>query len=191
MDRNDTSSLQSFLAQRVTSAHRGEAQALLQQLQQQKLEAQQRLERQKAEQQRLEQPKPEQPKLERTTPELPSSGSGAAVPERAAENSGIRAALEQFNAAFQAKQPRDLKKVWPTVPDATEKAMRLPGTSYLMVLRPLRDPQVVNNTASVLCELTTTVTLRGQSTDKQRQVLVLLEKTGASWTITNPFSTVR
>lgn len=103
-----------------------------------------------------------------------------------AERFGIETALAQFNAAFQHKQVKDVKKIWPTVPGQYTDAMRMSGTTFVMTLSPVEQPQVSGDTASVLCDLVTTTTVRGQSNQARRRVRVQLRKTGSTWSISDP-----
>jgi serine/threonine-protein kinase len=103
-----------------------------------------------------------------------------------AERFGIESALAQFNAAFQHKQVKDVKKIWPTVPAQYTDAMRMSGTTFVMNLSPVEQPQVTGDTASVLCDLVTTTTVRGQSNQAHRRVRVQLRKTGSTWSISDP-----
>ena len=103
-----------------------------------------------------------------------------------AERFGIETALAQFNAAFQHKQVKDVKKIWPTVPAQYTDAMRMSGTTFVMALSPVEQPQVTGDTASVLCDLVTTTTVRGQSNQAHKRVRVQLRKTGSAWSISDP-----
>ncbi len=103
-----------------------------------------------------------------------------------AERFGIDTALTQFNTAFQHKQVKDVKKIWPNVPAQYTDAMRMSGTTFVMTLSPVEPPQVTGDTASVLCDLVTTTTVRGQSNQAHKRVRVQLRKTGSTWSITDP-----
>ena len=175
VNREDAPSLKSFIDSYPDSRHRSEAQLLLDRLEQRKLEA-----TRKTEPQNTVPEKPRQPSAQAPSP-----------PRQDLETQSIRAALEQFNGAFSNKQSRDLKRVWPAAPSQYTKAMQLPGTTYLMTLRPIADVQVANDTASVLCELTTRMTVRGQPTGQQKSVVVLLRKNGDAWVIVDPFGAAK
>jgi predicted Zn-dependent protease len=105
---------------------------------------------------------------------------------RSPESFGIDSALAQFNAAFQKKQPRDVKKIWPGVPAEYTDAMRLSGASFLMHLTPLEAPEVNGDTASIRCDLLITSTVRGKSDQKHKNVKVTLQKAAEAWLIANP-----
>jgi len=64
--------------------------------------------------------------------------------------------------------------------------MRMSGTTFVMNLSPVEQPQVTGDTASVLCDLVTTTTVRGQSNQAHRRVRVQLRKTGSTWSISDP-----
>ena len=108
-------------------------------------------------------------------------------PPSAADQQAISAVLGQFNAAFEHRQSREVKQVWPTVPDRYIQAMRVAGATFEMVLRPTGEPEVNGDAASVPCQLITRTTVSGgQPSQKQITVAVTLRKNGDRWTIVNP-----
>ena len=99
---------------------------------------------------------------------------------------GIHSALDQFNAAFQRKQPRDLKKIWPSVPNEYIEAMHLGGATFVMTLKPVEQPVVTGDLAAVACDLVITSNARGQSNQSRKRVTVRLQEHGESWYILDP-----
>ncbi len=111
----------------------------------------------------------------------PQADQGARAPGR--ERFAIDSALEQFNAAFRRKQPQEVKAIWLDSPPEYGKAMRLPGASFKIALKPLEDPQVTGDAASVVCDVATTSTLRGQSSEVHKRVKVELRRAESGWVI--------
>jgi len=110
----------------------------------------------------------------------------AVIPGRTQESFGVDSALAQFNAAFQKKQPGDVKKIWRDVPSQYTDAMRLSGASFVMHLTPVEAPEVSGDTASVRCDLLIISTVRGKSDQKHKDVKVTLQKAGDGWLIIDP-----
>jgi hypothetical protein len=108
--------------------------------------------------------------------------------QREAEGRAIRAVLVEFNAAFEAGKPRDVKAVWPKVPDRYTEGMRLQGNTFVMALQLQGEPQVNGDVASAPCQLVTKTSLeRGKPTQTQKAVTVTLRKLGDHWSIVDPF----
>ncbi len=108
----------------------------------------------------------------------------------AADVQAIGVVLGQFNAAFENKQPREVKQVWPTIPGQYIDAMRVPGATFVIALHPTGDAEVNGNAASIPCQLATRTTVPvGQPSQTQKAVTVTLRKVGGRWTIVNPLGT--
>jgi len=105
----------------------------------------------------------------------------------AAEDFGVDSALAQFNAAFKHKQPKEVRKVWPSVPAQYTDAMRLPGTTYLMSLERVEQIEIAGDSASVVCNLLISTTRHGQPpSETRKRVKVRLQKVGDTWAIVDP-----
>lgn len=102
------------------------------------------------------------------------------------ESFAIDSALAQFNAAFQKKQPKDVKKIWPGVPAKYTDAMRVSDSSFVMHLQPVAPPEVNGDAATVACDLQITTTVRGQTNPTHKHVKVRLQKVRDSWSILDP-----
>lgn len=123
---------------------------------------------------------------ERTTKQA-ATGQANTAPGVPAERVAIETALMQFNAAFQKKQPKDVKKIWPGVPAKYTEAMRVSGSSFVMYLAAVAPPEVNGDTATVACDLLTATTVRGQQLQStHKSVKVRLQKVGGSWSILDP-----
>ncbi|HEX4227657.1 MAG TPA: protein kinase [Bryobacteraceae bacterium] len=110
-----------------------------------------------------------------------ASGAGETV------SFGVDSALAQFNAAFQHKQPKEVRRIWAGVPAQYTDAMRLPGATFLMSLKPVEQIEVSGDSASVVCDLLISTTIRGQSpSEKRKRVKVRLQKVGDAWAILDP-----
>jgi hypothetical protein len=102
------------------------------------------------------------------------------------ESFAIDSALAQFNAAFQKKQPKDVRKIWPGVPAKYTDAMRVSESTFVMHLQPVAPAEVRGDSATIACDLLITTTLRGQSNQIHKPVKVRLQKVGDSWSILDP-----
>lgn len=107
------------------------------------------------------------------------------------ETFGITSALTLFNSAFKRKQPKDVKKIWPSVPDEYIESMRQPGATYLMQLTPNPNaaPEINGDTASIRCDLSITIKRAGKSQETSRPVKVRLQKVSGSWSIVDVLGT--
>ena len=165
-DKKDAPALRAFMEQYPNSPHKSDAQTALDQLEKQRLDAEQRAQQERARQQAQQQSQQ-------------SSGEGQ----------GIRTALDQFNAAFEGKRARDVKEIWPSVPGRYIQAMGVPGSSFVMNLRPAGDARINGDTASIPCELTTQTKIQGgQPNQSQKAVTVALRKNGDRWIIADPWA---
>ena len=103
------------------------------------------------------------------------------------QRAAILAALDGFNAAFEHRQPRELRQVWPEAAKEYLDAMNQSGASFMMALHPTGEIQITGATASAPCKLITKTTLRGQSKEAEKAVRVVLNYIGGHWLIVNPF----
>jgi hypothetical protein len=161
LDKTNAQALISFTTQYPQSPHKNEAQKILDRLSKPVQEP--------------KQPAKEQPAQQ----EQPSK-------QRQFDEQAIRLALEQFNAGFQNRQPREVKKIWPEVPGRYIEAMRLPGATFVMSLRPTGSAETAGDRALVPCELTTKTTIRGQLSQTRKVIKVRLQKVGGGWIIVDP-----
>jgi serine/threonine protein kinase len=104
------------------------------------------------------------------------------------ESKAILQVLDAFNAAFERKQPRELRLVWPDASKVYLDAMNVSGASFVMTLRLSGKVQITGASAVAPCELVTKSTGRGQSNQTEKAVRVLLAKTGDRWLIVDPLS---
>jgi serine/threonine-protein kinase len=104
--------------------------------------------------------------------------------QREADEQAIKRVLDQFNSAFKAGQPRDVKQVWPTVPGRYTAAMRVPGSTFVMTLHPVGEAVVNGDAASIPCQLDTRTKVSGsRPSETQKTGTVTLRKDGDHWTI--------
>ena len=103
----------------------------------------------------------------------------------APELQAISAFLGQFNAAFEQKQPGELKQLWPTIPKRYIEAMETPRATFVMALHPTGQAEVDGDAASIPCQLITRTTVsRGRPSQTQVPVTVYLShKSADRWTI--------
>ena len=104
------------------------------------------------------------------------------------ESKAILQVLDAFNAAFERRQPRELRLVWPDASKVYLDAMNVSGASFVMTLRLSGKVQITGASAVAPCELVTKSTGRGQSNQTEKAVRVLLAKTGDRWLIVDPLS---
>lgn len=118
-------------------------------------------------------------------PSIPTPSSPRAMP---AEEIAIRAALDQFNTAFQHRRARDLKAIWPKVEKKYVDAMN-PGAGYsfVMTLNLNGKIEIAGDAAFAPCELVSITTEPGRQTKSSTgKVRVTLQKAGERWLIVNP-----
>jgi hypothetical protein len=152
IDKNDGTALRTFLAQNPSNPHRADAQTLLDQMEKQRADAEDRL------------------KQERTKQEVSQK-------QRDVQNAQVIAILNRFNAAFEHKQQRELRAVWP---DATKNYLDAVTTPHAGLR--LEGPQVdvAGDRATVLCNV---VSESSQSRTSPRPVKVTLQQRGGDWII--------
>ncbi|MGC2657610.1 MAG: protein kinase [Bryobacteraceae bacterium] len=160
VDKGNEHELKQYLQQFPNSDHRQEAESAISAIQAQATAAKQK--------------------------QQPVSQEQAAPHIGEADRFGVDSALVQFNTAFQRKQTKDVKKIWPSVPSQYTDAMHLPGTRFLMTLKPLKQAEVSGTFASVVCDLFITTTVSGRSTPVHKRVKVRLQKVGDAWAILDP-----
>ncbi len=161
VDKGNEDALRDYLTRHPNSSHQSQAASLIS-----TIEANKAAERSRKE------------------PAIPQTNVVPGVqPERVA----IETALMQFNAAFQKRQPKDVKKIWPSVPAKYTNAMRVSGSSFVMYLSAVALPEVNGDVATVACDLLTATTVSGQPPKQtHKPVKVRLQKVGDSWSILDP-----
>ena len=160
VDKQDPQALRSFLQQNSDNPHRADAQAIIDQLEK------------RAEADRLAQEQAKKAAIAKP----------ATVPE-------INAALNEFNLAWEKRDSRDLRAVWPGVPKRYLDAMNQPSATLVMTLRPTGAPVINGDTGTIACSLSTKTTDRSKVVgESQRAVNVTLRKNGGRWLIVDPFA---
>jgi len=111
------------------------------------------------------------------------------TPSSNADQQSIRAALDEFNAAYEHGQLGELKAVWPRAQQKYTDFMReRNGYSFVMVLHPTGAIQITGSNAVVPCDLISTTTTPGGKTQHPTSVKVKLRKSGDRWLIVDPLS---
>ena len=163
LNKSDEQALRAFVQQNSGSPHRAEAQTLIDQIQKQRAEAERQA------QQKATQTAPQQLQVQ-----------------------GITAAIDAFNSAWEKRETRDLRAVWPGVPKRYLDAMSQSGATLVMSLRPTGTPILSGDTGMVTCNLSTRTTDHGKVVaENQKTVLVQLKKDGDHWLIVDPFASPR
>ena len=152
VDKNSLPSVRAFIEQYPLSAHKAEAQNTIDRLEKEKQEAEQRS------------------KLQRP-------GQEPAQPDLHAQALLIRAALQQFNTAFERKNLREIKDVWPNIGAQYVAAVRT--GQFEMSLDPTGEPEIHGDSATVPCVLVTKSANRQQNNAER----VTLQKAGSRWII--------
>jgi serine/threonine-protein kinase len=113
------------------------------------------------------------------------------IASQEAEKTGIQAALDKFNAAFEHQQTRELKDIWPGATSKYLEQLHPPaGYKVIFMLKPRPSaPAIQAGTATIACDLTTETTEPGGQMKTNRKVVnVRLRKTGDRWLIIDPFA---
>jgi hypothetical protein len=191
-NQNDAQALRAYVTRFPSGPHAREATARIAELADQ-IEKQNQAKAQaqaKEAAERLAQEKAAQQLKEQAAAQAAAAAAAAAAKgkENAVvqqRNQEIKTALDQFNLAFEHKSQRELRAIWvKPVQDYLDAMTQSGQNSFLMVLRPTADAVVTNNTATVLCELTTRTTFRGQvRPPNQTTVKVSLANAGGRWQI--------
>jgi len=173
VDKKDSGSLRAFVDQNPDSAHLGDARSLIDQLQRQ------------AEAERLAQDKAKEQANAQAKAAAAKAAADKAAALRQQQNQAIQSALDQFNAAFEHKSQRELRQIWLRPAQDYLDAINQSGpNSFIATLRPTADAVVANDTATVICELTTLTTFRGQVRPPNRAIMkVTLRNAGGGWQI--------
>jgi hypothetical protein len=154
IDKKDAQGLRTFLDQYPDSVHKPEAQSLIDQLEKLRSEA------------------------ERLAAERAKQNAQLQLQAK-----GILSAIDQFNAAFEKKRPRDLRAVWPDSPKEYLD-MNQSTASFVLTLAPTGNPVVAGESAAVTCDLTTRTTVRGKANPPTTNLVkVTLKNTGDRWLI--------
>jgi hypothetical protein len=160
VDKQDPQALRSFLQQNADNPHRADAQAIIDQLEK----------------------RAEADRLAREQAKNAAIAKPATVPE-------INAALNEFNLAWEKRDSRDLRAVWPGVPKKYLDAMNQPSATLVMNLRPTGAPVVNGDAGTIACRLSTKTTDRSKVVgESQKAVNVTLRKNGDRWLIVDPFA---
>ncbi len=114
-------------------------------------------------------------------------------PSAAAGTQMITAVLEQFNAAFEHKQPREIKQVWPAIPDRYIEANTLNGSTFVMALHPTGQAEIDGDAASIPGQMVIRSAIPGgKPSQTQKSVTVYLShKTTDHWIIVNILAPIR
>jgi hypothetical protein len=104
--------------------------------------------------------------------------------QTAADGVEIRKVLSLYAAAFDRKDLRLLKSVWPDLPEAAlTQAFRAKG-EIRSALNPVAPPELNGNTASIRCKrVTEQVTQFGRQKPVEEARTVRLRKDGGRWVI--------
>jgi hypothetical protein len=132
-----------------------------------------------------------QPTTSPFQPSIPSPSSPRTTP---AEEVAIRAALDQFNTAFEHGHARDLKAIWPKVDKRYVDAMNAgAGYSFAMTLNPNGKIEITGDAAFAPCDLVSITTEPGHEAKRStpKKVRVTLQKAGDHWLIVNPLEPSR
>jgi hypothetical protein len=93
-------------------------------------------------------------------------------------------ALGFFNVAFDHQKVGELKEVWPTSnPYLALLGPQAGNSRTIFNLHPVSDPVITGSAAQVLCDLTSTVTMMGKTTESTKRINVSLYKNGRRWLI--------
>jgi hypothetical protein len=96
------------------------------------------------------------------------------------ERTAILSTLNSFNAAFQRRQPRELRQVWPQAKKEYTDALSLPG-KYLMELAcPSGNIAIMGENAAAVCGLSSSYNNGPSQTNSER---VTLHKEAGRWLI--------
>jgi hypothetical protein len=157
VNQKDEQGVRSFIEQNPDSPYKAQAQAILDQFQKQKQDAEDRLKQERA-------------KQEETNKQLEDNK------QIDAQRGQVLAALDRFNAAFAQHKPRDLKAVWPAMPQSYVEALKT--TSVLS----FEGSQVVSIAGDVSTVNSNLATVTAAPRPPQ-PVTVTLQKRGGDWII--------
>jgi hypothetical protein len=101
------------------------------------------------------------------------------------EREAIVGALGKYTAAFGKKDVRAMTAIYPDAPVAQwRQSFSVGGTTFAMTLRPLGDPEISGDNATLRCEQAVKITARGQEGGRApRPVKVTLNKRDGNWMI--------
>jgi serine/threonine-protein kinase len=158
VNQKDEQGVRSFVEQNPDSPYKSQAQAILDQFEKQRLDAEERLKQERARQEEANK------QLEEANKQSDS------------QRGPVLAALDRFNAAFAQHKQKDLKAVWPAVPQSYIEALKT--TSLLTFVR----SQVVNITGDV-ASVNSNLAATTAPPHPPQPVTVTLQKQGGDWII--------
>jgi TolA-binding protein len=158
-DKKDAQALRAFVGQYPDSPRKSEAQNIIDQLEKQRVDAEQRNKEDRLKQEQAR-----------------------------AQGQGLQSTVDRFNAAFNSRQiDKDFKEVWPSAPSRYTDYMKGDkSNSIVMNLSQCGEGAPNGNAATIPCELTQTSTIKGQTRPPTRVgVNVILQKRDTRWIIVN------
>jgi predicted Zn-dependent protease len=117
----------------------------------------------------------------------PAANTGAPVVNTAAEEPAVRAVIQGFIDAFQARSADGLKKVWPNIPQKRysgyKNSFEQASSIQMQVQNETVKVSADGQTATVSAKLLQQFTMKGQSTSRADDWVFQLVKRNGSWTI--------
>jgi serine/threonine protein kinase len=105
---------------------------------------------------------------------------------RAAEYASISRALRAYQTAYEQRDLTALQAIWPSIPKQALEGIRgsfRDATTISMDLRPLGDPKVSGNTATVLCDRNLHQVILKRALQASGRVRIVLSRAGSGWMI--------
>lgn len=105
---------------------------------------------------------------------------------RAAELQAVSRALGEYTAAYGRKDANALQAVWPSIPKPVLEDVRNSfryASEVKVDLRPLRDPEISGDTATVTCDRDLRQVVQKKVLEASTPVRIILNRRGAGWVI--------
>jgi hypothetical protein len=191
-NRGDVGALQAYLSRFPNSPHSGEASRLIDDLFWSKVDKKNRQALTAFTAQHPNSPHCSDAEAMMSEMEKPPPALGKHAPS-AAEAQAIIAALDEFNTAFEHKQPREVKQIWPAIPDRYLEANSVPGATFVMELHASGEAEIDGDAATIPSQMTThTAVTGGRPSQTKKPVTVYLSRTsGDRWIIVNVLIPIR
>jgi serine/threonine protein kinase len=104
----------------------------------------------------------------------------------AADDAAISRALKEYQAAYERKDLAALQTIWPSIPKASLDGIRgsfHDATEVSMGLRPVGEPKISGNSATVLCDRNLRQVILKRVLQASGRVRIVLLRAGTGWTI--------
>lgn len=105
---------------------------------------------------------------------------------RAADLRGVDQALKDYQSAYELKDAAALQAIWPSITKASLDEIRRSfrdASEVKMDLQPVGDPQISDNSATVICDRSVHQVIAKKLLQASNRVRIVLNRRGSGWVI--------